>query len=60
MVVSDFKISVAYYRPLGIELIDAATAEKASQKLLKNPADRYVPFSNVADYQETENAGSVS
>ena len=49
-----FKVNVAYYRPLGINLIDAETAEKALQKLLKNPATLFVPFSNVADYKETE------
>jgi predicted TIM-barrel fold metal-dependent hydrolase len=49
-----FKSSIAYYRPLTVEVVSKAAAERDLAKLFANPATRIVPGRNVADYQEPE------
>jgi predicted TIM-barrel fold metal-dependent hydrolase len=49
-----FKSSIAYYRPLTINPVDANRAEAALHRLLENPPTQFVPGRAIADYQEPE------
>jgi len=52
---SGFKSSVAYYRPLSVNMVDKVTAHAALQLLLENPPTLFVAGRpNIPDYQETE------
>jgi predicted TIM-barrel fold metal-dependent hydrolase len=53
-----FKSAIAYYRPLGINVVDEQTAERAFQQLLRNPPTEFVPGRSIANYSDPELAAA--
>ncbi|MEX2123446.1 MAG: amidohydrolase family protein [Woeseia sp.] len=49
-----FKSSIAYYRPLGVDMVSDKMASEALRELLDNPPSQNVPGRNVPDYQTAE------
>ena len=53
-----FKSSIAYYRPLGIEIVDEKSADKDLDRLLRNPPTEFVPGRNIASYSDPDLAAA--